>query len=142
MLVTRCQQHHIHDTNLGVPLPFNRILLHALKRFVATSPGGCEVPLKGSIPDMTSTSETFIELQQVVQLSLLSLLPRHHAYILSHDTLLVVFAQHTSHPYVLLIVHYYFYYYYYYRISPWWLLVGVCRYTTRKLRQTVFASLP
>ncbi|CAE7457011.1 AXL1, partial [Symbiodinium microadriaticum] len=42
-----------------------RIMLHALNIFITQSERHCEWPLKGSIPDMTSTSETFVDLQQI-----------------------------------------------------------------------------
>mmetsp|Transcript_14646 Transcript_14646/g.15344 ORF Transcript_14646/g.15344 Transcript_14646/m.15344 type:complete len:613 (-) Transcript_14646:64-1902(-) len=42
-----------------------KILLHSLKLFIESHGNGFLPPLKGSIPDMTSTSENFVNLQQV-----------------------------------------------------------------------------
>lgn len=42
-----------------------QILLHCLKIFIETHGHGVLCPLKGSIPDMTSTSEHYVNLQQV-----------------------------------------------------------------------------
>lgn len=42
-----------------------KILLHCLKLFIDSHGHGALPPLKGSIPDMTSTSENFVALQQV-----------------------------------------------------------------------------
>lgn len=43
-----------------------KILLHSLKLFIESHGNGFLPPLKGSIPDMTSTSENFVNLQQVI----------------------------------------------------------------------------
>jgi hypothetical protein len=42
-----------------------QILLHCLKQFIERHGQGILCPLKGSIPDMTSTSEHYVNLQQV-----------------------------------------------------------------------------
>jgi NEDD8-activating enzyme E1 regulatory subunit len=42
-----------------------RILLHCLQLFIESHGNGVLCPLKGSIPDMTSTSEHYVNLQQV-----------------------------------------------------------------------------
>lgn len=47
-----------------------RILLHCLKLFIETHGHGVLCPLKGSIPDMTSTSEHYVNLQQVWNINL------------------------------------------------------------------------
>lgn len=43
-----------------------RILLHCLKLFIESHGNGILCPLKGSIPDMASTSEHYVNLQQVL----------------------------------------------------------------------------